>query len=181
MKGHTIKAPMFLTVLGGSTVTGELDYECDLQWTNTRLQITSTPLLLPLQPDRYLLRVPIRAVAPVTGATATVTLLQLWLADPSLWFVQAENKFRSHRVTSEVRKSELLLEALPLQAMAEIHDILVQPRDEILYTTIKETLLCHLVPRVHRHIQQLLHNEELGDRRPTKFLRNLQHLIGDQL
>ncbi|KAH7945670.1 hypothetical protein HPB49_013716 [Dermacentor silvarum] len=71
----------------------------------------------------------------VIGATATITLPQL--ADSASWFIHAEYKFRSHRVTSEVRKYELLLEALPLQAMAEIRDILVQPRDETPYTTIK--------------------------------------------
>lgn len=42
------------------------------------------------------------------------------------------------------------------------------------------TLLRRLVPPAHRRIQQLLNNEELGDRRPTQFLRHLQHLIVDQ-
>ncbi|KAH6939808.1 hypothetical protein HPB50_021747 [Hyalomma asiaticum] len=54
----------------------------------------------------------------VVGGTNTITLPMLWLTDPSLWFIQVENKFRIHRITSEVRKHELLIEALPPQAMA---------------------------------------------------------------
>lgn len=118
--------------------------------------------------------------AGVVGGTTTITLPQLWLADPSLWFIQVENKFRIHRVTSEVRKHELLVEALPPQALAEIRDILVGPPGETPYTTVKQALLHRLVPPKHRRIQQLLCNEELGDRRPTQFLRHLQHLLGDQ-
>ncbi|KAH6947534.1 hypothetical protein HPB50_019679 [Hyalomma asiaticum] len=61
----------------------------------------------------------------VVGGTNTITLPTLWVTDPSLWFIQVENKFRIHRITTEVRKHELLVEALPPQAIAEIRDILV--------------------------------------------------------
>ncbi|XP_075730651.1 uncharacterized protein LOC142772340 [Rhipicephalus microplus] len=108
-----------------------------------------------------------------------MTLPQLWLADSSLWFIQVENKFRTHRITSEVRKHELLVEALPPQAMAEIRDIIVGPPGDPSYTTVKQALLPRLVPPKHQRIQQLLCNEELGDRRATQFLRHRQHLLGD--
>ncbi|KAH6948899.1 hypothetical protein HPB50_026876 [Hyalomma asiaticum] len=75
------------------------------------------PGLTQLQPATYLRR-------GLVGAATTITLLQLWLADPALWFNQAENKFRINRVTSEVRKYGHLLEPLPQQAMADIHSIL---------------------------------------------------------
>ncbi|XP_075744318.1 uncharacterized protein LOC142803097 [Rhipicephalus microplus] len=109
-----------------------------------------------------------------------MTLPQLWLADPSLWFIQVENKFRIHRIASEVRKHELLDEALPPQAMAEIRDILVGPPANTSYTTVEQDFLHRLVPPKHRRIQQLLCNEELGNHRPTQFLCHLQHLLGDQ-
>ncbi|XP_075733123.1 uncharacterized protein LOC142775549 [Rhipicephalus microplus] len=110
-----------------------------------------------------------------------MTLPHLWLANPSLWFIQVENKFRIHRITSEVHKRELLVEALPPQAMPEIRDILVGPPGDTPYTTVNQALLHRLVPPKLRRIQQLLCNEELGDRRPTHFLRHLQHQLGDQL
>ncbi|KAH6945008.1 hypothetical protein HPB50_006729 [Hyalomma asiaticum] len=73
----------------------------------------------------------------VVGGTITITLPTLWLADPFLWSIQVENKFRIHRITSEVRKHELLVEALPPQAMAAIRDILFGPPGETAYTTVK--------------------------------------------
>ncbi|XP_075750776.1 uncharacterized protein LOC142817602 [Rhipicephalus microplus] len=110
-----------------------------------------------------------------------MTLPQLWLADPSLWLIEIENKFRVHRITSEVRKHELLVEALPPQAMGEIRDILVGPPGDAPYTRVKHALLHRLVPPKHRRIQQLLCNEELEDRHPTQFSSHLQHLLEDQL
>ncbi|XP_075726354.1 uncharacterized protein LOC142768282 [Rhipicephalus microplus] len=116
----------------------------------------------------------------VVGGTATRTIPQLCLSNSSLWFIQVENKVRIHRITSEVRKRELLVEALPPQAISEICDILVGPLWDTPYTTVKQALLHRLVPPKHWCIQQLMCDEELGDRRPTQFLRNLQHLLGTQ-
>ncbi|KAH6926676.1 hypothetical protein HPB50_021191 [Hyalomma asiaticum] len=75
---------------------------------------------------------------------------------PSSGVVGVENKVRIHRITSEVRKHELLIEALPPQAMAEIRDILVGPPSETPYTTVKQALLHRLVSPKHRRIQQVL-------------------------
>ncbi|KAH6933104.1 hypothetical protein HPB50_012100 [Hyalomma asiaticum] len=92
----------------------------------------------------------------VVGGTNTITLPTLRLTDPSLWFIQVENKFRIHRNTSEVRKHELLVEALPPQSMAEIRDILVGPPGETPYTTVKQALL-HRLPAQQRSLNQPEH------------------------
>ncbi|KAH6942858.1 hypothetical protein HPB50_011313 [Hyalomma asiaticum] len=81
----------------------------------------------------------------VVGDATTITIPQLWLADPALWFMQAENKARLHRLASEVHKHELLLDALH-QAMAEVSDVLVKPPAETPLTTVKQTLLRRLAP-----------------------------------
>ncbi|KAG0410614.1 hypothetical protein HPB47_012271 [Ixodes persulcatus] len=98
------------------------------------------------------------------GATAVLTLPKFWAEDPALWFVQVENKFRLHRITSQIRQYELLIDALPPQAATEVRDILLSP----------------LGDTPQRRLQQLLSAEELGDRRPSQFLRHLQHLPGDK-
>ncbi|KAG0426494.1 hypothetical protein HPB47_026404 [Ixodes persulcatus] len=101
------------------------------------------------------------------GATAVLTLPKFWAEDPALWFVQVENKFRLHRITSQIRQYELLIDALPPQAATEVRDILL-------------SLVSRLVASEQRRLQQLLSAEELGDRRPSQFLRHLQHLLGDK-
>ncbi|KAH6924291.1 hypothetical protein HPB50_014641 [Hyalomma asiaticum] len=89
----------------------------------------------------------------VVGGTNTITLPMLWLTNRSLRFIQVENKFRIQRIMSEVRKHELLVEALPPQAMAEIRDILMGPPGETPYTTVTQALVHRLVPPKHRRIQ----------------------------
>ncbi|CAN8013061.1 unnamed protein product [Ixodes pacificus] len=114
------------------------------------------------------------------GATAVLTLPKFWAEDPALWFVQVENKFRLHRITSQIRQYELLIDALPPQAATEVRDILLSPLGDTPYDTLKEALVSRLVASEQRRLQQLLSAEELGDRRPSQFLRHLQHLLGDK-
>ncbi|CAN7938888.1 unnamed protein product, partial [Ixodes hexagonus] len=114
------------------------------------------------------------------GATAVLTLPKFWAEDPTLWFVQVENKFRLHRITSQIRQYEFLIDALPPQAATEVRDILLSPLGDTPYDTLKEALVTRLVASEQRRLQQLLSAEELGDRRPSQFLRHLQHLLGDK-
>ncbi|KAH7940738.1 hypothetical protein HPB49_005066 [Dermacentor silvarum] len=76
------------------------------------------------------------------------------------------------RITSEIRKYELLLEALPAMAIADVRDILLLPLSNI-------TATCRLVPSEHHRLQQLLSIKVLGDRCATHFAHHLQHLLGD--
>ncbi|KAG0427513.1 hypothetical protein HPB47_025441 [Ixodes persulcatus] len=85
---------------------------------------------------------------------------------------QVDNKFRLHRITSQIRQYELIIDALPHQAATEIRDILLSPLGDTPYDTLKEAM--------QRRLQQHLSAEELGDRRTSQFLRHLQHLLGDK-
>ncbi|KAG0417781.1 hypothetical protein HPB47_005360 [Ixodes persulcatus] len=62
-----------------------------------------------------------------------------WAEDPALWFVKLENKFRLHRITSQIWPYELLIDALQPQAATEVRDI---PLFALytLYDTLKEAL-----------------------------------------
>ncbi|KAG0438103.1 hypothetical protein HPB47_017145, partial [Ixodes persulcatus] len=75
---------------------------------------------------------------------------------------------------------QLLIDALPPQAATEVRDILLSPLGDTPYDTLKEALVSRLVASEQRRLQQLLSAEELGDRRPSQFLRHLQHLLGDK-
>ncbi|KAM7315720.1 hypothetical protein ISCGN_005503 [Ixodes scapularis] len=111
------------------------------------------------------------------GTTAVLTLPQFWAEDPAPWFVQVENKFHLHRITSQARQYEFLIDALPPQAATEVRNILLSPVSDTPYDVLKEVLISRLVASEQRRLQQLLGAEELGDRRPSQFLRHLQHLL----
>ncbi|CAN7999894.1 unnamed protein product, partial [Ixodes hexagonus] len=48
------------------------------------------------------------------------------------------------------------------------------------YGILKQSLVSRLVASEQRRLEQLLSAEELGDHRPSQFLRHLQHLLGDK-
>ncbi|KAG0443459.1 hypothetical protein HPB47_014891 [Ixodes persulcatus] len=104
-----------------------------------------------------------------------------WAEDPALWFVQVENKFRLHRITSQIRQYELLIDALPPQAATEVRDILLAPLGDTPsdasssslalknWVTVGHLSSCRLPPPVRvglavAHGLPLLELAELADR-----------------
>ncbi|KAG0443599.1 hypothetical protein HPB47_014731, partial [Ixodes persulcatus] len=85
---------------------------------------------------------------------------------------KVESKLRLHRITSQIRQYEPLIDALSPQAATEVRDIVLSLLGDTPYDTLKEAR--------QRRLQLLLSAEELGDRRPSQFLRHLQHLLGDK-
>ncbi|KAH7965245.1 hypothetical protein HPB49_005382 [Dermacentor silvarum] len=63
---------------------------------------------------------------------------------PKMKQLKAENKFRSHRVTSEVRKSELLLEALPLQDIRTTEDSFLAGKSKFFFLCAPEVTVAEL-------------------------------------
>lgn len=60
----------------------------------------------------------------------------------------------------------------------EIKDLITLPPGANKYETIKKTLIQRLSVSQEQQIRQLLEHEEIGDRKPSQFLRHLQNLAG---
>ncbi|CAD7084403.1 unnamed protein product [Hermetia illucens] len=60
----------------------------------------------------------------------------------------------------------------------EVNDIILKPPAEKPYTAFKEALIARLGSSQEQQLRQLLEREEIGDRKPSQFLRHLQHLAG---
>ncbi|XP_061717557.1 uncharacterized protein LOC133525286 [Cydia pomonella] len=100
---------------------------------------------------------------------------------PALWFAQLEGQFRLSRVTTDETKFYYAMAQLEPQYAAEVEDIITSPPDEDKYGKLKTELIKRLSASRERKVQQVLNLEELGDRKPSQFLRHLQHLAGPGL
>ena len=116
---------------------------------------------------------------PGNVAALSVKLPPFWPSDPQLWFAQVEAQFVTRGITVEATKFGYVVGSLDHRYAQEVRDLLITPPPDRPYTVLKRQLVERLQASAHRRVRQLLHDEQLGDRKPTQFLRHLQHLQGD--
>jgi hypothetical protein len=102
-----------------------------------------------------------------------------WPDRPGLWFAQAEAQFNFANVTSEMTKFKYIISQLEYRHAAEVVDIIISPPADEPYTTIKTELMRRLSSSREQRVRQLLTHEEIGDRKPSQFLRHLKSLAPD--
>lgn len=80
-------------------------------------------------------------------------------------------------------KYDYIVAQLDLRIIVEFEDIVTQPpltqhthKDK--YLTLKTELIRRLSSSEEQRLRQLINEEELGDRRPSQFLRHLRSLAG---
>lgn len=68
---------------------------------------------------------------------------------------------------------------MPIEVAVEVRDILANPPSENPYDALKAAILSRVSLSERQHFQHILSAEELGDRRPSQLLRELQSLYGN--
>jgi hypothetical protein len=96
-----------------------------------------------------------------------------------VWFAQAEEQFFLAGVNSEKTKFFYVISQLDHRYAAEVEDIITSPPERDPYTTLRAKLVRRLSPSREQRIRQLLTLEEIGDRKPSQFLRHLRGLAPD--
>ncbi|XP_070161374.1 uncharacterized protein [Polyergus mexicanus] len=101
-----------------------------------------------------------------------------WPEDAELWFAQLEGTFISCDITDDATRYAYVLSRIEPKQAREIKDIITQPLLKQKYEAIKKALIQRLTASQDQRIKQLLEHEELGDRKPSQFLRHLKTLAG---
>jgi hypothetical protein len=82
-------------------------------------------------------------------------------------------------VDSEKTKFFLVISQLDHRYASEVEDIITSPPERDPYTTLRTELVRRLSPTREKRIRQLPTLEEMGDRKPSQFLRHLRGLTPD--
>ncbi|XP_047022621.1 uncharacterized protein LOC124632011 [Helicoverpa zea] len=98
--------------------------------------------------------------------------------EPAVWFAQIEGQFVLGRISSDTTKFYTVVTQLETKYAMQVKDIITKPPETNKYEKLKTELINRLSASQEKRIQQLLIHEELGDRRPSQFLRHLQNLAG---
>ncbi|XP_070169328.1 uncharacterized protein [Polyergus mexicanus] len=101
-----------------------------------------------------------------------------WPEDPELWFAQLEGQFALSSITDDNTKYAYVLSRIEPKQAREVKDVITQPPATRRYEAIKKALIQRLTDSQAQKIKQLLEHEELGDRKPSQFLRHLTTLAG---
>lgn len=101
-----------------------------------------------------------------------------WPEEPAVWFSQLECNFILSGIKDEDTKFYYVTSTLEHRYAAEVKDIIVSPPKTGKYERLKTELIKRLSASREKEVKQLLMHEELGDRRPSQFMRHLQRLAG---
>ncbi|XP_073963078.1 uncharacterized protein [Choristoneura fumiferana] len=104
-----------------------------------------------------------------------------WPEKPAIWFAQIESQFAISNITADSTKFYYVVAQLDAQHAAEVEDIIITPPAVDKYVRLKNELIKRLSASREKKVHQLLNDEELGDRRPSQFLRHLRHLAGPEV
>jgi hypothetical protein len=101
-----------------------------------------------------------------------------WPEEPEIWFAQVEGQFAISGITSDVTKFNYVIGQLDNRYSREVKDAIINPPANDKYIKLKTELIKRLSASNENKIKQLLMHEELGDRKPSQFLRHLKSLAG---
>ncbi|XP_070162446.1 uncharacterized protein [Polyergus mexicanus] len=104
-----------------------------------------------------------------------------WNDEPELWFAQLEGQFVLSGITQDTTKYSYVLSQLDSRQIKEVKDIITQPPDANKYEAIKRALIQRLSVSQEQRTRQLLELEEIGDRKPSQFLRHLRTLAANNV
>ncbi|CAB0033515.1 unnamed protein product [Trichogramma brassicae] len=156
------------------------------QWLdNQRLeqQLADLQAQLALRQNELANALPPPAAAAVQPAIhrVAVKLPAFWSERPSLWFAQADSQFTLSDITSEVTKFRYVVFQLDARIALEVEDVITSPPAVTPYTFLRAKLIERLSASEEQRVRQLISEEELGDRKPSQFLRHLRSLAGNTI
>lgn len=99
--------------------------------------------------------------------------------DPELWFNIVDRSFQAAGITVDATKFGYALTAIGPKYTTEVRDIIMNPPAERAYETLKAELVKRLSASQEHKTRRLLEHEEIGDRKPSQFLRHLRGLAGN--
>lgn len=108
-----------------------------------------------------------------------VKIPPFWRDNPELWFCQIEGQFELAGITADSTKYYHVISVLDPKYATEVEDIIKSPPAAAKYATLKRELIARSSASRSEQLKRLMTLEELGDRKPSQFLRHIRNLAGD--
>lgn len=104
-----------------------------------------------------------------------------WESNPDLWFGQIESQFFISGITDDKTKFHCVISALDAQVLVTVSDLITQPPEKDLYLTLKNRILNAYSQSETAKLKMLLQDLQLGDRKPSVLLHEMQSLANNKV
>lgn len=101
--------------------------------------------------------------------------------DPEIWFLQLESQFDLRGITVDGTKYSHLLAALDPETVKCVREKIINPERNNKYNSLKAAILERICDSAKIKLDRLLSGLQLGDKRPSQLLREMQALANNQL
>ena len=118
---------------------------------------------------------------PNPMVAATFKIAPYWPADPVIWFIQVEAQLAAHRISTQQTKFQHIVASLSPEYASEVRDILINLPSINPFDALKEALITRTQQSEQARLRELLSNEELGDKTPSRLLRKMQQLLAGKM
>ena len=98
-----------------------------------------------------------------------------------MWFLQVEGQFATAGIAADSTKYNYVIGNLEPRYAQEVRNIISNPPISGKYQKLKTELIHRLSTTQEEKLRQLLEHEEIGDRKPSQFLRHLKSLAGNTI
>jgi hypothetical protein len=117
---------------------------------------------------------------PAEISRVAIRLSPFWVERPAVWFAQAEAQFSLAGIISSERTTFLyVISQLDQRYPAEVEDIITSPPQQDPYSKLRTELLKGLFLSREQRAHRILTLEEMGDCKPSQFLKHLRSLVPD--
>lgn len=120
-------------------------------------------------------------ITPSETCRVGVRIPPFWPEEPEVWFAQVESQFLISGISSDATKFNFITSQLDQEHARIVKDVIINPPASDRYEKLKYELIKRISQSREKRTLQLLQHEELGDRKPSQFLRHLKSLAGPEI
>lgn len=121
---------------------------------------------------------PADSTANSNVSRVTIKTPPFWKGDPNIWFAQIEGQFVLGGISNDTTKFYHVITAVDTEILTQVSDIVQTPPVNNKYDTLKRRLVSIYTDSEEKKLRKLLSEVELGDRKPSTLLNEMQRLGG---
>lgn len=104
-----------------------------------------------------------------------------WPSEPEVWFAQLESQFLLAGITADHTKYHFVCGQLDQEYAVKVKDIIRDPPLTGKYEKLKSELITRISISSEKKTLQFMKHDEMGDKKPSEYLRHLKDLAGPNM